>query len=102
MTKGMFYILTLASDLEVANSVKISSNGSGGFDGVLVADDAMFGHSIAALGDVDKDGVPDLAVSASKDDVAGQDDQGTLFLLTLNSNGSVKSSTQIDANTDKH
>ena len=53
-----------------------------------------FGHSVASLGDLDGDGVTDLAVGASKDDTGGYID-GAVYVLFMNANGTVKSSQKI-------
>ncbi len=46
----------------------------------------FFRVAVAALGDLDKDGVPDLAVGAR----GGNDTKGSIWILFLNSDGSVK------------
>lgn len=43
---------------------------------------AEFGSSMAFVGDVDGDGVPDLLVGAPKQDVGGNTDQGQVYLLS--------------------
>ncbi len=53
---------------------------------------------MAALGDVDADGVADLAVGASGDDTGG-DGRGAMYVLRLHADGSVKSSTKLASNT---
>jgi hypothetical protein len=51
-------------------------------------DDDLFGMTVAPLGDLDGDGVGDLAVGNNKDDL-GATDMGSLFLLGLGSAGGV-------------
>jgi hypothetical protein len=60
--RGAVWILSLASDGTVVREQKISDL-DGGFDGVL-ADFDGFGGALADIGDVDGDGVTDLAVGA--------------------------------------
>ena len=59
-------------------------------DGISGQD--LFGSSLSALGDVDGDDVLDLAVGAPFDDEGGFD-RGAVWILTLKSNGDVKSAT---------
>ncbi len=51
--------------------------------------DDLFGISVASLGDVDGDGIVDMAVGAYRDD-DGADPRGAVYVLTLNTNGSGK------------
>src|SRR6185503_6328185 len=71
----------------IVKSQKISAT-SGGFDAVLEEMD-QFGRSIVNLGDLDGDGVTDLLVGAHTDDDGGLD-KGSVYILFLNTNGSVK------------
>jgi hypothetical protein len=84
---GAVWILPLASDGSVAGQQKISQT-AGGFGGTL-GSGCLFGHSICSLGDFDGDGVGDIVVGAPADDDGGMD-RGAVWLLFLNSNGTVK------------
>ncbi len=64
------------------------ANGRAGFPDTLDVED-LFGHAVAPLGDLDDDGLPDLAVGAFLDDDGGTD-RGAVWILFLNSNGTVK------------
>ena len=66
INRGAVWVLFLDTDGRVKSHQKIS-NTEGGFTGVLNDGDA-FGHSLASLGDLDGDGVVDLAVGAPLDD----------------------------------
>jgi len=90
---GAVWILFLASDGTVKEEVKINES-SGGFFGTL-DDGDFFGASLAALTDVDGDGIVDLAVGADSDDGSGAD-QGAVYILFLNADGSVKDHTKIN------
>ena len=86
------WILFLNTNGTVKSHQKISDT-QGGFTGTL--DDVdVFGNSVAALGDLDGDGIGDLAVGAAFDDDGGQD-RGAVWILFLNSNGTVKSHQKI-------
>ena len=92
INRGAVWILFLDTDGAVKSHQKISST-SGGFTGNLEDFDA-FGSSLALLGDLDGDGVVDLAVGASGDDDGGSD-RGAVWVLFLNANGTVKSHQKI-------
>ena len=70
----------------VASKQKISEN-SGGFGGNLANDD-QFGSAVTDLGDLEADGVRDLAVGAPFDDDGG-DDKGATWVLFMDANGRV-------------
>ena len=92
--RGAVWILFLNSNGTVKGQQKISAF-VGGFTGAL-DDSDWFGTFVAPLGDFDGDGVEDLAVSAYFDDDGGTD-RGALWLLFLNSNGTVKSHQKISS-----
>jgi hypothetical protein len=85
--QGAAYILFLRADGRVVAHRKISEI-TGGFTGILDPGD-QFGRSLAGVGDVDGDGVPDLAVGANYDDDGGIN-RGALWLLFLNPDGTVE------------
>jgi hypothetical protein len=66
---------------------------AGGFPAALDRDD-RFGHGLARLDDLDGDGVPELAVGASRDDDGGRT-RGAVWILFLDARGSVKRATKI-------
>ncbi len=90
--RGSVWILFLNSDGTVKAHQKISDT-QGGFTGTLDDGDS-FGDSVAALGDLDGDGVEDLAVGALHDDDGGTD-RGAVWILFLNADGTVKSHQKI-------
>jgi hypothetical protein len=65
----------------------------GGFGGSLQPEDE-FGSAVAGMGDIDGDGIADLAVGARGDDDGG-DEHGAVWILFLNADGSVKGQSKI-------
>jgi len=86
--RGAVYILFMGTDGKVDGFQKISDT-AGDFVGVL-ADDDFFGASVASIGDLDGDGIRDLVVGASGDDDGGAD-RGAVWILFMNTDGTVKS-----------
>jgi hypothetical protein len=95
--KGSIYILSIDTGGSVVSYSKISDL-SGGFSGVLNSGD-KFGISIAKIGDLDNDGVIDIAVGAYRDNTAGTD-AGAFYILYMNVNGTVKSHLKITEGLD--
>ena len=90
--RGAVWVLFLDADGTVKSHQKISST-EGGFTGVL-DDNDFFGRSAAGLGDLDGDGVQDLAVGTEYDDDGGAQ-RGAVWVLFLNANGTVKGDQKI-------
>lgn len=88
---GAIYVLFLQSDGIVKRHVKIA-DGLGGMPPSSIYGE--FGSSCALLGDLDGDGVPDLAVGAIFDDT-GEINSGAVYILFLNRDGTVKTHTKI-------
>ena len=90
---GAVYILFLRADGSVRDSTKITE-GLAGFSGDLDVFDG-FGREVAPIGDLDGDGVLDVAVGANGDDDAGMN-AGAVWILFLNTDGTVKSHAKIN------
>ncbi|MCH7522255.1 MAG: FG-GAP repeat protein, partial [Chloroflexi bacterium] len=69
------------------------SDTQGGFNGTLSNSD-LFGSGVADVGDLDSDGVTDLAVGAWMDNDGGSN-RGAIWILFLNTDGTVKSEQKI-------
>ena len=93
-SRGAVYILLLNTDGTVKASHKIA-HGTGGFG--TLSDEDGFGVMLDDIGDVDDDGVVDLAVGAWGDDT-GSADAGAVYVLLMNANGTVKTSQKIAHN----
>lgn len=90
--KGAIYIMYLNSNGTVKNYTKIGNN-IAGFNAGLNSND-QFGVSLANLGDLDGDGIIDLAVGAYQDSDDGSA-KGAVWILFLNANGTVKNFNKI-------
>jgi len=97
VNSGAIYILSLDTGGNVLNYQKISAT-SGNFSNVLSAGD-KFGVSITKIGDLDNDGVTDIAVGAYGDNTVGNQ-AGAFYILYLNSNFTVKSHLKITEGLD--
>jgi hypothetical protein len=84
--RGAVWILFLNAEGRVRDQQKIA-DGAGGFDGNLDNDD-RFGSAVAGIGDVNGDGITDLAVGAPNDD-DGSDDAGAVWILFMRMDGRV-------------
>ncbi|MFO1004062.1 MAG: FG-GAP-like repeat-containing protein [Planctomycetaceae bacterium] len=87
---GAVYVLRLNSDGTVkSGGITQIANGTNGGPSLPVV--AQFGRSVASLGDINGDGVGDLAVGAFGEDSYA----GAVYVLLMNSDGTVSSSTRI-------
>ncbi len=84
---GAVWIVFLNTSGGVKARQKISAS-SGGFDNDLGAGD-QFGHSVAAPGDLNGDGIADLAVGCIGDDDGGTN-RGATWILFLETDGTVQ------------
>jgi len=94
LDRGCAYVMFLRRDGRVKATQKISML-AGGFVGPLRDGDQM-GRALAGIGDLDGDGVPDLAAGANFDDDGGRD-RGAVWILFLNPNGTVKAEAKISS-----
>ena len=90
--RGAVWILFLKADGTVKSEQKISDT-EGNFTGLLSNSD-QFGVSISKIGDLNNDGINDLAVGAHGDD-DGETNTGAVWILFLDTNGTVKSEQKI-------
>jgi PKD repeat protein len=96
LDQGSVYVLFLHPNGFVKSWQKISDL-EGNFGGHLDKGD-QFGRAAANLGDLDGDGVVDVAVSSNYDDDGGTN-KGAVYVLFLNTDGTVKASQKISSTT---
>ena len=92
VNQGAVYICFQNNDGSVKSYQKIVSN-SAGFSGYLDSDDRM-GISLAKIGDMNGDTIPDLAVGTYLDDDESKD-KGAVYIMYLNRDGTVKDNHKI-------
>lgn len=91
---NVIYVLFLNADGTVKGQQEISP-GVGGFDGSeLTGSDRLI--ALTSVGDLNGDGIQDLAVGAFNDEnESGTNNTGAVYLLTLNSSGMVTEEVKI-------
>ncbi len=94
--RGALWVLFLNSDGTVNSEQKIAS-GLGGFGGVL-DDGDRFGSAVANIGDLNSDGITDIAVGVALDDDGGTN-RGAVWILFMNSDGTVSAEQKISQST---
>lgn len=92
LDRGAVWVLFLNQDGTVRAFQKISQT-KGGFVGSLVNGD-HFGQSVASLGDLDGDGLPEIAVGAHGND-DGAPDAGGLWIIFLRADGTVRRTQEV-------
>ena len=95
--RGFVSVMLLNSDGTVKSSVKIANETNGG---PTLGQFDYFGSSLASLGDIDGDGVTDLAVWDPIDFTGVGTYRGAVHVLLLNSDGTAKSSVRIASGTN--
>ena len=84
-----FAITTPTAVPPTVQSQQKISDGLGGLTAGSLDGYDYFGNAVASLGDLDGDGVPDLAVGARNDENTDSG-EGAVYVLFLNSDGTVK------------
>ena len=93
--RGAVHIMFMNTDGSVDSTVEINDSTTNGPE---LEDDDSFGRSVANIGDLDGDGVNDLAVGADKDNAGGAN-RGTIHIIHMNTDGSVDSTVEINNET---
>ncbi|MEQ1892458.1 MAG: PKD domain-containing protein [Planctomycetota bacterium] len=100
--QGAVFIVFMNRNGSAKAITRITEN-YGGFNGTMLDYNDEFGCSMDSIGDLDGDGIEDLAVGAGKDDdgPAGSFDRGAVYILFLNANATVKSYQKISRSTGR-
>ena len=93
--RGAVHIMFMNTDGSVDSTVEINDSTTNGPE---LEDEDAFGRSVANIGDLDGDGVNDLIVGADKDNAGGAN-RGTIHIIHMNTDGSVKSTVEINNET---
>ena len=93
--RGAVHIMFMNMDGTVDSTVEINSSTT---NGPTLSDDDRFGFSVASIGDLDGDGVTDLAVGAYRDDEGGSD-RGAVHIMFINMDGTINSTVEINDST---
>ena len=93
--RGAIHILFMNNDGTVSDTIEINSNTT---NGPVLNNSDSFGTSIANIGDLNNDGINDIAVGAPSDDTAGPD-RGAIHILFMNNDGTVSDTIEINSNT---
>ncbi len=93
---GSVYISYLHADGSLKRYRRIT-NGSGGLSPTFLSPESRFGTAVASIGDLNGDGTPDLAVSAPADNIGGVPTGGAVYLLFLDTAGTVIQTRTINA-----
>jgi hypothetical protein len=89
---GAVFIVLMNADATVSSVQKINQTNSGNW--LKSTSDDLFGRSVAGVGDIDGDGVPDLLVGSEQDNDPTVD-AGSAWIITLNNDGSLKAARKI-------
>lgn len=90
--RGAVWILFLDATFKVKAQQKIA-DGVGGFDGLLDDGDNL-GMSVAVVSDRNQDGIQDLVIGTPGDDDGGTD-RGCIWVVNLNTNGTIQGNKKI-------
>lgn len=82
------------AELTISDRIKIDNDDTS----LDIADGDLFGYVIENIGDLDGDGIIDLATIKFEDD-SGETDAGSILILFMNADGSVKSTNEITQDT---
>ncbi len=96
---GAVLIHLMNADGTIGTIVELAQ-GSTAANGLLADIEAndLFGYALEPIGDADGDGVPDLAVGAhGNNELGGGAARGAVYLLFLNSDGTLKDSKKIES-----
>ena len=94
-SRGVVHVIFMNSNGTVSDTMEIHEEIA---NGPNLANFDNFGASIANIGDLNNDGVPDIVVGAWGDD-GGGDDRGAVHIIFMNSNGTISRTIDINDTT---
>ena len=89
-TSCLVQITQAAENASIGSTVEINSDTT---NGPILSSSDHYGFSVASIGDLNNDGVEDIAVGARYDD-AGGTSRGTVHIHFMNTDGSVDSTSR--------
>jgi len=93
--RGAIHIMFMNTDGTIDSTVEINSSTT---NGPTLTNGDFFGRAIANIGDLNGDGVNDIAVGANADDNAGGD-RGAIHIMFMNTDGTIDSTVEINDST---
>lgn len=93
--QGAVHLHFLNSDGSIDRSVRLDGLAP---NGAALSDGDHYGGAVANVGDLDGDGLPELAVGAGYDDSVWEN-AGAVYLHYLNADGSIAATAKLDAST---
>ncbi len=93
--RGAVYVAFMQPDGTISSTVKLADNTHGG---PTLTNFNYFGSAVAAIGDLNHDGVPDLAIGA-QGDAGGGTDSGAVYLAFMQADGTISSTVKLANNT---
>ena len=94
--RGAIHIMLLNSDGTVSRTIEINGTTT---NGPTLANFDYFGSSIANIGDLNNDGISDIAVGATNNDITRSGQEGAIHIMLLNSDGTVSRTMEINGTT---
>ena len=92
--RGAVHVMLMRADGTVRQTVEINGTAETP-NGPSLENSDMFGTSVAGIGDINSDGVPDIAAGAQTDD-AGGTDRGAVHVMLMSPNGTVRQTVEIN------
>ena len=91
---GAAYVVFMNSNGSIKKS-QLLTVGNGGYTGTVNVND-YWGVGMAGIGDLDKDGIPDMAIGSREDDDGGPN-RGAIWIFYMNRNGTIKAQQKVSS-----
>ena len=93
---GALHVIFMNADGTPKSTIEINDNTA---NGPSLSGGDRFGASVANIGDLNGDGIVDIAVGATRDDADNDVDSGALHVIFMNADGTPKGTIEINGNT---